>query len=267
MRFQRELAQRELAQRELAHFPRIARLPGHFCPLGGLNCGVDCEKRINAVRAVIAQAARPRRAVADPRLLAVSKAHSAAQVRAAYAAGQREFGENYVREALAKIAALADLDIAWHFIGAIQSNKTRDIARHFHWVHTVDRAKIATRLDAAVDRPLDVCVQVNVDAEPQKAGIEPNALPALIAHIAALPRLRLRGLMVIPRQDGDRRLAFRRTRMLFQSVASNAGEHWDTLSMGMSDDFETAIGEGATIVRIGTAIFGPRNALAEAGAA
>ena len=169
----------------------------------------------------------------------------------------RDFGENYAQEAIAKIDALANLDIVWHFVGAIQSNKTRDIARHFHWVHTVDRLKVATRLDAAAERTLNVCIQVNVDAEPQKAGVEPAELPDLIACVAELPRLKLRGLMVIP-APGDTRSSFRRTRELFDEVAPRARRNWDTLSMGMSGDFADAIAEGANLVRIGTAIFGPR---------
>ena len=232
---------------------------------------MDYGKRIDTVLAKLAAAGDRARAAGRtddvaaararspaPRLLAVSKARDAAEVRAACAAGQREFGENYVQEATAKIAALADLDIVWHFIGAIQSNKTQAIADHFQWVHTVDRAKVASRLNAAAGDVLDVCVQVNVDAEPQKAGVAPAELPALVAHIAGLSRLRLRGLMVIPRQGGDTRESFRRTRSLFETMASSAGPHWDTLSMGMSDDFEAAVEEGATIVRVGTAIFGSR---------
>ena len=225
----------------------------------GLNCGVDGKKRIEAVNTAISGAERRAgRLPRSVRLLAVSKARSGAEIRAAYEAGQREFGENYLQEAVRKIAALADLDIVWHFVGAIQSNKTRDIARRFQWIHTVDRVKIAHRLNAAAERPLDVCIQVNVDAEPQKAGVLPDGLPGLVAEIAGLPQLRLRGLMVIPRAEGDRRASFRALRGLFEDVAPKAGEHWDTLSMGMSDDFETAIDEGATLVRIGTAIFGPR---------
>ena len=191
-------------------------------------------------------------------MIAVSKARSAAEVRAAYEAGQRDFGENYLQEAAAKMTALSELDIVWHFIGAIQSNKTRDIARRFQWVHTVDRARIASRLDGAAQRPLDICVQVNIDAEPQKAGVAPSDLSSLVTHIRGLPRLRLRGLMAIPRADGDHRASFRALRSLFDAHADAAGDHWDSLSMGMSDDFEVAIEEGATMVRIGTAIFGPR---------
>ena len=226
-----------------------------------LNCGVDSDKRIEAVIAAIANAERRRSRSCGPvRLIAVSKARTAAEIGAAHAAGQRDFGENYVQEALAKIAALSDKDIVWHFIGAIQSNKTRDIARHFQWIHTVDRPKIANRLDHAADRPLDVCIQVNVDDEPQKAGVAACELPELVEHILALPRLRLRGLMAIPRAGGDHRAGFRELRRLFDAIGADAGEHWDSLSMGMSEDFETAIDEGATMVRIGTAIFGPRSA-------
>ncbi|MDE0177078.1 MAG: YggS family pyridoxal phosphate-dependent enzyme [Gammaproteobacteria bacterium] len=220
---------------------------------------MDCDKRIEAVNAAIGLAeGRPGRSSGRVRLIAVSKARSAAEVRAAYEAGQRDFGENYLQEAVAKMTALSELDIVWHFIGAIQSNKTRDIARRFQWVHTVDRARIASRLDAAAESPLNVCIQVNIDAEPQKAGVAPSDLPALVTHVRDLPRLRLRGLMAIPRADGDHRASFRALRSLFDRLAVDTGVHWDSLSMGMSDDFEIAIEEGATMVRIGTAIFGLR---------
>jgi len=213
---------------------------------------------IDAVRAAIRGAEEAaRRPSGSVHLLAVSKARTAAEVRTAHGQGLRDFGENYVQEAIAKVQALADLDITWHYIGAIQSNKTRDLARHFQWIHTVDRARIARRLSAAAERDLDVCIQVNIDAEPQKAGVDPNGLHALVASVSDLPRLKLRGLMVIP-EPGDPRDSFRRTRQLFDTLAPCAGEHWDTLSMGMSDDFADAIAEGATLVRIGTAIFGPR---------
>jgi len=227
----------------------------------GLNCGVDCNQRIESVNAAIRHAER--RADRPPgcvRLVAVSKARTASEIANAHAAGQRDFGENYLQEAVVKIKALAELDIVWHFIGAIQSNKTTDIARHFQWIHTVDRPRIANRLDQAAERPLDVCIQVNVDDEPQKAGVSARDLPALVDHVLALPRLRLRGLMAIPRAGGDRRASFRELRSLFDDLGADAGDHWDSLSMGMSEDFETAIDEGATMVRIGTAIFGPRRA-------
>lgn len=213
---------------------------------------------VDAVRAAIREAEEgARRPPGSVDLLAVSKARTAPEVRAAHSHGLRDFGENYAQEAIAKVQALADLDVIWHFIGAIQSNKTRDLARHFQWIHTVDRAKVARRLNAAAERDLDVCIQVNIDAEPQKAGVDPAGVPALVGCVADLPRLKLRGLMVIP-EPGDPRDSFRRTRQLFDALASCAGEHWDTLSMGMSDDFADAIAEGATMVRIGTAIFGPR---------
>ena len=219
---------------------------------------MDYAKRIQALRADIDRARRQRRQAV--RLLAVAKTRSAAEVEAAYRAGQTEFGENYVQEALAKTTALAQLDIRWHFIGAIKSNKTRDIARHFHWVHTLDRRRIARRLAAAAQRDIDVCIQVNIDDEAQKAGAAPQDVPALLDDVRGEPRLRLRGLMAIPDPDGDVRASFRRTRQLFEALAPQAGEHWDTLSMGMSADYVAAIEEGATIVRIGTAIFGPRPA-------
>lgn len=225
----------------------------------GLNCVVDCVQRIKAVNAAINLAeGRTGQFQGRARLVAVSKARSAAEVRAAFAAGQRDFGENYLQEAVGKMTALPDLDIVWHFIGAIQSNKTRDIARRFQWVHTVDRARIASRLDAAAEHRLDICIQVNIDDEPQKAGVAPSDLPALMSHIQGLGHLRLRGLMAIPRAGGDHRASFRALKSLFDAHANDAGDHWDSLSMGMSEDFETAIEEGATLVRIGTAIFGPR---------
>lgn len=213
---------------------------------------------IDAVRAAIRTAEEAaRRPPGSVHLLAVSKARSDAEIRAAHDRGLRQFGENYAQEAIAKVRALAGLDITWHFIGAVQSNKTRDIARHFRWIHTVDRAKVARRLNAAAERDLDICIQVNVDAEPQKAGVDPAELPALVGCVLELPRLKLRGLMAIP-APRDPRDSFRRTRRLFDALAPSAGAHWDTLSMGMSDDFADAIAEGATLVRIGTAIFGPR---------
>jgi len=204
---------------------------------------------------------RDRRSV---RLVAVSKAQSSAVVRAAASAGLLDFGENYVAEALAKIADLRDRALCWHFIGAIQSNKTRDIARHFQWVQTIDRLKVAERLSAQRPgdaEPLDVLIQVNIDAEPQKAGIDPAALAEFAAPLLKLPRLRLRGLMAVPRPEREperRRLAFRRMRALFEDGRPHSAEHWDTLSMGMTQDFETAIEEGATMIRVGTALFGAR---------
>lgn len=192
-------------------------------------------------------------------LLAVSKTKPAAAVREAHAAGLRDFGENYLQEALGKQAELADLPLNWHFIGPIQSNKTRPIAEHFQWVHSVDRLKIAQRLSEqrpAGLPPLNVCLQVNVSGEASKSGCAPEDLPALAEAVKQLPNLRLRGLMAIPEPTAERaaqHAAFARLRELLLDL--NLG--LDTLSMGMSDDLEAAIGEGATWVRIGTALFAP----------
>lgn len=195
------------------------------------------------------------------RLLAVSKTKPAAALREAYASGQRDFGENYLQEALLKQAELADLDLTWHFIGPIQSNKTKPLAEHFAWVHSVDRLKIAERLSAqrpAHLPPLNICLQVNVSSEASKSGCTAQELPALAAAVAALPNLRLRGLMAIPEPTPDvaaQRAAFARLRALRDSLPLAL----DTLSMGMSDDLEAAIAEGATWVRIGSALFGARD--------
>ncbi len=204
------------------------------------------------------------RAPGSVRLLAVSKTFPAEAVRAVHAAGQRAFGENYVQEAAGKRAALADLPgIEWHMIGPLQSNKTAPAAATFDCVETVDRAKIAQRLSA--QRPdgmaaLDVCIEVNVSGEPTKGGVTPAEAPALAAAIAALPRLRLRGVMGIPAPTSDvraQRAQFRALRECFDALRA-AGLPVDTLSMGMSADLESAIAEGATQVRVGTAIFGAR---------
>lgn len=223
------------------------------------------SKHISEVDERIARAAarcgRERKSV---RLIAVSKAQSSDAVRAAAAAGLVDFGENYLTEALAKMADLRGQSLCWHFIGAVQSNKTRDIARHFQWVQTVDRLKIAERLSAQRPddaEPLDVLIQVNIDAEPQKAGIDPAALAEFAASLVKLPRLRVRGLMAIPRPAHEperQRDAFRRMRRLFDAGKPVEAEYWDTLSMGMTQDFEIAIEEGATMIRIGTALFGAR---------
>ena len=209
-----------------------------------------------------AQSARPVQSVT---LLAVSKTFGADAVRQAHAAGQRAFGENYVQEALAKIDALADLreHIEWHLIGPLQSNKTREVAAAFDWVHTVDRLKIAERLSAqrpAHLAPLSVCVQVNVSGESSKSGVAPADVAALARAVAALPRLRLRGLMSIPEPAqglAAQREPHRRLRELFDALRAQ-GLALDTLSMGMSADLEAAVLEGATLVRVGTAIFGAR---------
>ena len=196
-------------------------------------------------------------------LLAVSKTWPAAAVRDAAAAGQRAFGENYVQEGVDKVEALRDLDLEWHFIGPLQSNKTRPVANAFDWVHGIDRLKIAERLSAQRDvhlPPLNVCIQVNVSGEDSKSGVAPDALGALAQAVAALPRLRLRGLMCIPEPTDDTavlRARFAVLRRLRDELGA-AGLALDTLSMGMSHDIEPAIAEGATIVRVGTAIFGER---------
>ncbi|AYG10340.1 YggS family pyridoxal phosphate-dependent enzyme [Pseudomonas fluorescens] len=194
-------------------------------------------------------------------LLAVSKTKPAQAVREAYAAGMRDFGENYLQEALGKQADLTDLPLSWHFIGPIQSNKTRAIAENFAWVHSVDRLKIAQRLSEqrpADLPPLNICIQVNVSGEASKSGCTPADLPALAEAIQALPRLKLRGLMAIPEPTDDRAqqdAAFAAVRDLQASLDLGL----DTLSMGMSHDLESAIAQGATWVRIGTALFGARD--------
>ena len=196
-------------------------------------------------------------------LLAVSKTFPADALRAACAAGQSRFGENYVQEALAKQAELADLDLEWHFIGPLQSNKTRPVAENFSWVHSVERLKIAERL--SIQRPADlpplnICVQVNVSGEASKSGCAPTEVPALCRAVAALPKLRLRGLMAIPESTEDSALARQRFANLraLRDRLNETGLALDTLSMGMSHDLEDAIMEGATLVRVGTAIFGER---------
>lgn len=196
-------------------------------------------------------------------LLAVSKTQPVAAIAALAAAGQSAFGENYAQEALDKIAALATLGLEWHFIGPLQANKTRAVAERFAWVHSVDRLKIAERL--SVQRPielppLNICLQVNIDREPAKHGLDPSEVAAVAQAVAVLPNLRLRGLMAIPAPVADfaaQRRPLARLRELQESLNS-AGLALDTLSMGMSDDLEAAIAEGATWVRIGTALFGPR---------
>jgi hypothetical protein len=222
-------------------------------------------ERLAAVLARIEAAAR--RAGRDPagiRLLAVSKQQPVAAIAAAADAGQREFGENYVREGIAKIEALRDRPLTWHFIGQLQANKTREVAEHFQWVHTVDRERVATRLDAQRPHyaaPLEVLLQVRLGEEPGKGGVEPADLPRLAEFVAGLPRLRLRGLMCIPPPATDesaQRVPFARLRRLLEDLNAR-GHSLDTLSMGMSADLEAAVLEGATLLRIGTAVFGPRN--------
>jgi len=235
----------------------------------------DVSARLAALHqridAACARAGRPAGAVT---LLAVGKGQNLAALRAAADAGARDFAESYVQEALPKVAALRDRGLRWHFIGPVQGNKTADVAAHFDWVHGVDRERIARRL--AEQRPaglppLNVCVQVNISGEASKSGVAPDEVLALCRVVAALPRLKLRGLMAIPApvarpKKGDSPLfhedgkgdspPYRRLRELFESLRREF--ELDTLSAGMSDDFEAAIAEGSTMVRIGTALFGPR---------
>lgn len=197
------------------------------------------------------------------RLIAVSKTRSAAEIREAAACQQLEFGENYAQEAIDKMGQLEDLRLSWHFIGPIQKNKTKMIAQSFDWVHSIDRDVIASRLSAQRPThlaPLNVCIQINIDQEDSKSGVHPDNLMVLANHIAGLPQLHLRGLMAIPARQQEfeqQRISFSKMRAL-QKQLHTAGIEMDTLSMGMSDDYPAAIAEGATMVRIGTAIFGPR---------
>jgi pyridoxal phosphate enzyme (YggS family) len=224
------------------------------------------EERLAGVRQRIAQACEAAgRDRASVSLLAVSKLQPAQAVRQAQQAGQRAFGENYVQEALDKMAALADLRPAleWHLIGPLQSNKTRTVAEAFDWVHSVDRLKIAQRLSDQRPPglpPLNICLQVNISGEASKSGLSPEELPDVARAAAALPRLRLRGLMAIPEpaQGFDaQRAPHRALRRLLQQLQAQ-GLELDTLSMGMSDDLEAAVAEGSTMVRVGTAVFGAR---------
>ncbi|MBD9502125.1 YggS family pyridoxal phosphate-dependent enzyme [Pseudomonas sp. BGr12] len=219
-------------------------------------------ENIAKVRVRIREAEQAKNRTPDSvQLLAVSKTKPAAAIREAFACGLADFGENYLQEALLKQTELADLPLTWHFIGPIQSNKTRPIAEHFDWVHSVDRLKVAQRLSEqrpANLPPLNVLLQVNVSGEDSKSGCSPAELPALAQAVAQLPHLKLRGLMAIPEPTEDvaaQHAAFARLRELMQAL--NLG--LDTLSMGMSHDLEAAIGEGATWVRIGTALFGARD--------
>lgn len=195
-------------------------------------------------------------------LLGASKQQPAAAIRTLAGLGLRNFGENYVQDALDKQAELQDLTLTWHFIGRIQSNKTQEIAGHFDWAHGVDRVKIARRLSEQRDAPgpLNICLQVNIDDEASKGGLRHGEVLDVAASISELPNIRLRGLMAIPKPETDptlQRAAFRRVRELYDQLRSE-GLALDTLSMGMTADLEAAIAEGATIVRIGTALFGPR---------
>jgi PLP dependent protein len=222
-------------------------------------------RNLAAVRARMEAAAlQAGRDPASVRLLAVSKAWPASAIEAAHAAGQMDFGENYLQEALPKLASFKHQPgLIWHFIGTLQSNKTRQVAEHFSWVHTVDRERIAQRLSEQrpVTRPpLNVCIEVRLGDEPEKSGVMPEAVASLAYYIKGLSRLRLRGLMCIPPPTTDmvsQRSRFHRLRDLYD-VLNNQGHGLDTLSMGMSGDFEAAILEGSTMVRVGTAIFGAR---------
>lgn len=222
------------------------------------------EHNLQSVRARIAAACEANgRSVQDVALLAVSKTFGPDAVRAAWAAGQRAFGENYIQEAVEKMALLADLPIEWHCVGPIQSNKTRLVAAHFDWVHTIDRVKVAERLAAQRPperAPLHVLIQVNIDGGGKKSGVAPGDALALAQAVAHLPRLKLRGLMAIPEPapDGEAAQAvFWRVRALFDQLNA-AGLGLDTLSMGMSADLEPAIAASSTLVRVGSAIFGRR---------
>lgn len=222
--------------------------------------------RLRAVRETIHRLEnRYRRAPGSVRLLAVSKKKSAGEILAAASTGQRDFGESYLQEALKKIAALKDRELCWHFVGPIQKNKTRQIAAHFSWVHGIERLIVAERLSAQRPDhlpPLQVCLQVNIDRERSKSGLPCEQVQDIASALQGLPNLELRGLMAIPRRTSDtihRRLRFAQLRALLEQL-NRSGFGLDTLSMGMSGDLEDAVAEGATIVRIGTAIFGARTA-------
>jgi len=225
---------------------------------------IGVTENLREIRDLLAKsAADAQRDPATVKLLAVSKKQPVDKILEAARNGQRDFGENFVQEALAKIETTSSQELVWHFIGHLQTNKTRDVAERFDWVHTVDRRKTAERLSRqrpAELEPLNVCLQVNIDNEAAKSGIDPDALPELARIVAALPKLRLRGLMCLPELRTTfeaQRLAFARLRKLAEFLAAS-GIDTDTLSMGMTGDYRAAIVEGATIVRIGTAIFGPR---------
>ena len=234
--------------------------PSHAMP--------DILENITLVRQRLADsAARSGRSSSDLCLLAVSKTRSAAEIRLAHRAGLQAFGENYLQEALDKMDQLQDLDLSWHFIGPLQSNKTKAVAERFDWVHSVDRLKIARRLSEQRPEhlpPLHICLQVNIDDEHSKSGVAPAAAAELALAVAELPRLRLRGLMAIPKPQplpAQQRRSFFRLRQLLDTLTtlSPTLAAMDTLSMGMSADLDAAIAEGSTIVRVGTALFGPRN--------
>src|SRR5262245_47158821 len=224
----------------------------------------NCSESVRVAQNRIAEATRAAgRSVDSVTLLAVSKGQSSAAIDSAASAGIEHFGENFLQESLPKLQELTGRELTWHFIGRLQANKTRPVAEHFAWVHTVDRFKIAERLSA--QRPfhapaLNVCLQLNVGGEASKGGVEAAEIAALARQVSALPRLRLRGIMSMPPAEtevGRQRQWFRETRQVFDYLNEH-GLGLDTLSMGTSADFEAAILEGSTLVRIGTAIFGPR---------
>ena len=205
---------------------------------------------------------RVQRDPASVQLLAVSKTHPSQSLRETYQAGQRSFGENYLQEALTKIDELQDLEIEWHFIGHVQRNKTKHLAEKFDWVHGVDRLIIAERLSSQrMDsrKPLNICIQVNIDGQDSKDGCQPDEVAELVKQISQLPNIRLRGLMVIPAPENS--VAFSDAKTLFEQVKSLHArpQDWDTLSMGMSGDLDAAIAAGSTMVRVGTALFGARD--------
>lgn len=219
------------------------------------------DARQHVLQQIKAACEHAQRAPENVQLLAVSKTHPSERLREMYAAGQRAFGENYLQEALDKIEALHDLDIEWHFIGHVQRNKTKHLAEKFAWVHGVDRLIIAERLSnqrADEQAALNICLQVNIDGQDSKDGCAPEEVAELVAQISQLPKIKLRGLMVIPAPDNT--AAFADAKKLFDEVK---GQHahaqdWDTLSMGMSGDLDAAIAAGSTMVRVGTALFGKR---------
>ncbi|WP_445406625.1 YggS family pyridoxal phosphate-dependent enzyme [Acinetobacter seifertii] len=220
------------------------------------------DARQHVLQQIKAACEHAQRATETVQLLAVSKTHPSERLREMYAAGQRAFGENYLQEALDKIEALHDLDIEWHFIGHVQRNKTKHLAEKFDWVHGVDRLIIAERLSnqrGDDQAPLNICLQVNIDGQDSKDGCAPEEVAELVAQISQLPKIKLRGLMVIPAPDNT--AAFADAKKLFDEVK---GQHahaqdWDTLSMGMSGDLDAAIAAGSTMVRVGTALFGKRD--------
>lgn len=225
----------------------------------------EIKKRLDSILNAIKEAAtEAARQADDVQLLAVSKTWPADKVREMAAYGQRRFGENYLQEALSKIQELQGLNLEWHFIGPIQSNKTRDIAAYFDWAQSIDRLKVATRLNQQRPDnllPLNVCIQVNIDNEDTKSGVSESGVMSLAKDIAQLPNLKLRGLMVIPSREEDeqkQRNAFQRARKLFEEMRETYPTV-DTLSMGMTGDMQAAIKEGSTMVRIGTALFGKRH--------